>query len=191
MSVVRAFIAVELNEDVRNTIRTVETDFAGLGCDIKWVKPENAHLTLKFLGDVKIKKIESISQTLKEVSANMSPIRTGLSGLGVFPGTKQPRVLWVGLEDPDKKIVRLAESVDSALGNIGFAKEKRAFTPHITLGRLRSGKNVSSLMGRLQSYTLPPGIKQTIAHITVFKSTLTSQGPIYEALDKIALERTS
>lgn len=186
MNKLRTFIAIELSDEVKQTIQDVEDSLKVLGCDIKWVRPEIAHLTLKFLGDVASDTIETIDRVLQESVQGLPPIQTQLTSLGIFPDIRRPRVLWIGLEDKEGRIKQLAESVETALGNIGFRKEEREFKPHITIGRLRSSKNAIQLAEAIRGFTVPAGRRQSIENITLFKSTLTPTGPIYEVLKKFS-----
>ncbi len=179
---IRAFIAVELNDRVKQTIRKFQEDLKALGCDISWVKTENIHLTLKFLGDVKTKIIPSVMEMLGNVCQDLRPFDTTLTQPGVFPDLRHPRVVWVGLDDTERNLARMAESLEATLGNIGFKKEKRNFQAHITVGRIKSGKNIQRLAESLERYQLPANITQNIRGICLYKSVLTSGGPIYSIL---------
>lgn len=180
----RAFIAVELNEEIKKTITQVEDDLKITGCDVKWVKPENAHLTLKFLGQIKEKRLGPLLDALDSILKDIHSIQTGLTQVGAFPSLQRPRIIWIGLRDDARQISRLAESVEEALGGIGFKKEDRPFQPHITIGRFRSTHNLPSFTKKFDQYSLPAAPDLTISSITLFKSTLTSSGPIYEPLRK-------
>lgn len=183
----RTFIAVELDKDIRETIQHIQEHLKQLGGDVKWVKPENAHLTLKFLGDVPLKKIDAVKEVFQNLAKTAKPIDTQITQLGAFPKLERPRVIWVGLKDDRKEIEQFAASLDHQLGQIGFRKEERAFQSHITIGRVRSAKNLSLLSAAMKEYPLPADVKQSLSHVTLFKSTLTPHGPIYEVLDEIKL----
>ena len=184
---IRAFIAVELNDQIKETIRGFQEHLKPPGCDISWVKPENVHLTLKFLGDVKTKMIPSVTETLGDVCKDLRPFDTTLTQPGVFPDLHHPRVVWVGLDDVNGNLARLAESLETALGNIGFKKEKRDFQSHITVGRVRTLKDIAQLSDTIKKFSVPTGIKQSVGRIILFKSTLTPQGSVYEPLIQIKL----
>lgn len=179
---VRAFIAIELNDQVKQAIREFQDQLKPLGCDISWVKPENAHLTLKFLGDVKMKIVPSVTETLTNLCRDLRPFDTALTRPGVFPDLRHPRVVWVGLDDSDANLTRLAGSLETALGNIGFRKERRDFQAHITVGRVRTLKNIAQLSDVIKKFSVPTGVKQSVGQIILFKSTLTPKGSVYEAL---------
>lgn len=185
---IRAFIAIELSDQIKETIRNFQEQLKPLGCDVSWVKPENAHLTLKFLGDVKAKMVPSVTEALTNLCRDLRPFDTALTQPGVFPDLRHPRVVWVGLDDSDGNLTRLAGSLETALGNIGFKKEKRSFQAHITVGRIKSGKNIQRLSESLERYPLPAGITQNMRSICLYKSLLTSGGPIYSILASYSLE---
>jgi 2'-5' RNA ligase len=170
---------------VKQTIQQIQGHLEPLGCDIAWVKPGNAHLTLKFLGDVKMGMIPSLTETLDDLCRNLNPIETRLTQPGVFPDFWHPRVVWIGLDDSDGNLTRLSGSLDTALGNIGFKKERRDFKPHITIGRIRMLKNIQQLSDAIKKFSVPADIKQSIGQIILVKSTLTPQGSIYEPLSHI------
>ena len=187
---IRAFIAVELSDQIKETIRGFQEHLKPLDCDISWVKPENIHLTLKFLGDVKTKMIPPVMETLGDVCQDLRPFDTTLTQPGVFPDLRHPRVVWIGLDDTDGNLARLAGSLETALGNIGFKKEKRDFQAHITIGRIRTNKNLPALVPKLQSCSLPSAHEEIILSFALFKSTLTSQGPIHEKLKEFHFPTT-
>lgn len=180
----RTFIAVELSEEIRAVLEDIQGRLKIFHADIKWVEPSNIHLTLKFLGDVQLKDIPLLTETLRPALKEITPIPTELTELGAFPDLRHPRVLWAGLRDEDGRIAQLADAIETALGKIGYKKEQRDFKAHVTLGRVRSLKNIAPLVKGLQEYRLPPKTAQVIAGITLFKSTLTPSGPIYEILEK-------
>lgn len=181
---IRAFIAIELSGQIKETIRNFQEQLKPLGCDVSWVKPENAHLTLKFLGDVKIKMIPSVTETLANSCRDLRFFDTALTQPGVFPDLRHPRVVWIGLDDTEGKLGQLTGSLETAFGNIGFKKERREFQAHITVGRIRTLKNVTKLCDAIKRFTVPSSIKQSVGEITFFKSTLTPQGSIYEHLSR-------
>lgn len=189
---IRAFIAIELNAQAKQVVRKFQDHLKPLDCDVSWVKPENAHLTLKFLGDVKMKMIPSVTEALESLCRDLRPFNTALTRPGVFPDFRHPRVIWLGLDDTDGNLARLAGSLATAMGNIRFSasgrkKEKRDFQAHITVGRVRALKNIAKLCDAVKEFPVPPGSEQSIGQIIFFKSTLTPQGPIYEPLTRIKI----
>ena len=141
---IRAFIAIELSDQIKETVRNFQEHLKPSGCDIAWVKPENIHLTLKFLGDVKTKMLPSVIETLRDVCKDLRPFDTTLTQSGVFPDLRHPRVVWVGLDDSDANLTRLAGLWKRPWAT-SASKGKRDFQAHITLGRIKSGKNIQRL----------------------------------------------
>ena len=184
---IRAFIAFKLNTDIQQVVRHIQDRLMKLDCNIKWVTPENIHLTLKFLGDVKLKNIGSIQQILRETFSGIPPIETQLTDLGAFPDIDYPQVLWVGLDDDRRQLAGTAKTLEKALGKAGIKKSGKPFSPHITIGRVRSPRNIASLSQAMTQYTLPDVPKQIFDEVMLFKSTLTPQGPVYERLENIGL----
>ncbi|HBR15381.1 MAG TPA: RNA 2',3'-cyclic phosphodiesterase [Candidatus Omnitrophica bacterium] len=179
---IRTFIAMDLNEILVHTIKQVQAHLKSLNCDIKWVKPENIHLTLKFLSDVPLQRIDRVKEVLGNIAQLTPPLRLELTSLGAFPSPERARVIWVGLKDDQKRFETLADSLETQLGNMGFKKEARAFSPHITIGRARSPKNLDALSREMKKYSLPASLVQEALDIVLYKSTLTSAGPVYEEL---------
>ena len=178
----RCFIAIELTPPIKDYIKHIQNDLKQSGADVKWVEPQNAHLTLKFLGDVDLKEIGKIQEAIQEIAQGTIPIQTQLTQLGVFPKPSYPRVIWLGLEDKEKRIEELADKIEKAVRKFGIKKEARPFTAHITLGRIKSFKNLKALMQSMKNYPSIEPRPQTIQEIILFKSTPTSTGPIYTPL---------
>lgn len=177
----RTFIAVELDKEIKKALSKIQDELKTTRADVKWVEPENIHLTLKFLGEVEENKIPKISQILKDISSQAKPFTIALSGLGAFPGLKYPRVVWIGIAEGKAELSKLAELIEARLVQLKFPKEKKGFSAHFTLGRFRSGKNKDVLCQKLNTIQVPE-LKQEIKSITLFKSTLTPKGSIYEKL---------
>ena len=182
----RAFIAVELDDGVRGKIADIQENLRKADADIKWVKPSQIHITLRFFKDISDKKVRAITKDLPSFLAGLSSFDIDITQVGAFPKIKHPRVLWLGINNEDQ-LKDLAVRVENGLCRLGFPKEERAFSAHITLGRVRSPKNLTRLSEALKHYCVPTGLTQTIQHVTFFQSTLTSEGPVYDVLKKACL----
>ena len=178
----RAFIAIELSEEIKKTLFQVQSHLRYSGADVKWVSEENTHLTLKFLGELSEDKIEKVTSILDNIAKNFKTFEISLKDIGAFPKIEFPKVIWVGLDKGAKESAELAARINEALSKIGFAEETRPFAAHLTIGRVRSAKNKLALKEKLLSYNLPPAAYNPISSITLFKSTLTPQGPVYSKL---------
>lgn len=183
----RTFIAIELDKKIKDYLRQIQNEIKKSDADVRWVNPDNIHLTLKFLGDTPVEKIDKIIQIMTREVRGLNPLSFTLTSLGCFPDTSKPRVIWMGITDPENQITVLASSLAQALKQIGFKNEKLSFSPHITLGRVKSLKNAKLLSNYIKNYGLSHQecFKQTLNHIALIKSTLTQQGPHYEILRKL------
>ncbi len=185
---IRTFIAVELNKPVQDELQKIQEQLKTCHPDVKWVKPANIHLTLKFLGEAPIAKIEMIKDQLPSWVAGISPFSITLDTLGAFPHIRQPRVIWAGIqEEPSSPLFLLTGTIEKETRRLGFAKEKKAFTAHITIGRVRSAKNIKPLAKILAQCKVPANLTQPVQSISLLKSTLTPQGPIYDILSTVSL----
>ena len=182
----RTFIAIELSEQIRNSLGQIQSHLKYSGADVKWVEKENIHLTLKFLGEVSEDKAKEIKLALDEIGRNTKSFEISLKDIGAFPKIDFPRVIWAGLDKGAKESTELAKRIDDALSKIGFQKESRPFAAHLTIGRVRSAKNKEALKEKLINYKLS-ALSYKISSLTLFQSRLTPQGPIYIKLHEIKL----
>jgi 2'-5' RNA ligase len=130
---IRTFIAIDLPESMRTAIRTIQTDIRSSGFKIRWTNPENVHLTLKFLGDVDTHLIAKINAAMKMAVKEIASIHLSGRRLGVFPNARRPRILWIGLDGQIGALLRLQKKIDAQCASLGFAREKRTFTGHLTI----------------------------------------------------------
>jgi 2'-5' RNA ligase len=130
---VRLFAAIEIPGKIRSTLALLLKELRGVAPDAKWVRPENLHVTLKFLGEVDPARLGPIQASLRAIR-NSGLVTLNFRGLGFFPNEKHPRVLWAGI-DPSTNLRPLAEDIDRSLHEIGFPLEEKPFTPHLTLAR--------------------------------------------------------
>lgn len=190
---IRSFIAIELPEDVRAGLRRIQDELHLPGHNfVKWVFPDGIHLTLKFLGNISPLKVADVSKVMKDASVGTSTFSLTVSGLGAFPNLQRPRVLWVGVGGELDKLVTLQQRIDSGLGVLGFAPEKRPFAPHLTLARLREGTSPDRLreFGALVAKKpMAVGYDFVVNSINLMKSVLMPTGAVYNCLTKVELKR--
>ncbi len=182
MEKLRTFIAIDLTEQIRQKFVEIQSILQKSDADLKWVKPKNAHLTLKFLGSTTTEQIEKIKNILKECSSSTPPFQIGFGGLGVFPNEKYPRVLWIGINQGAESIAELAKQVDDKVSKLGFQKEKRPYSPHLTIGRFRSNKNLESLRFLMQQNLNFQAGEMTADAIHHIQSILSPKGPTYKKI---------
>ena len=184
---IRTFIGIPLSSQTRDIFKNVQNDFKNLNADVKWVQPDNIHLTLKFLGEIDPKKLRSIQDIFPSLFQNFSRFDVTITHLGAFPNAEKPRVIWAGITQNAELITAVAVHLENTLANLGFPKEDKKFSPHITLGRVRSFKNIEKLSESVDTYQKLLPLNQSIDTIILFKSTLTSRGSIYEQLNEARL----
>lgn len=175
----RAFIAIELPNEVADALKDLQRRLGQSGLKARWVRAENIHLTLKFLGDIASHKLEAISGAMKSVADRCAPFTLSAAGLGVFPRLKKARVLWAGLSEGVAELIELQQDLDTALSTCGFEREKKAFRGHLTLARFRKRVDPGKLQSSLQELG---GIRigqWTVTDLILFQSELRPSGAVY------------
>lgn len=178
---IRAFIAISLTKEIQDKILKIQEQLRRSNADVKWVEPENIHLTLKFLGNVEEKKIEKIKGILEKISEEYEKFSMELLKIGAFPKLSNPRVIWIGIEKGKEKLQKTFSDLEEGLNKVGFKKEEREFSAHITIGRVKSPLNRSKLLEEIKRTNFER-MNLLVTKISLFKSTLTPKGPIYESL---------
>ncbi len=183
---IRAFIAINIDPRIIGEISEAIVQLRRALPEIRWVEPDKIHLTVKFLGDIEPSQIGPIANALEQVLKLFPRFTISAKGLGVFPGLRRPRVLWVGLEG--SQLVKLAAKVEAALEPLGFAREERAFQPHLTIGRWRQfDRATKKLAEELERWKrLEFGVSQVEA-VTLFQSVLKPDGALHQPLRVIAI----
>lgn len=187
----RTFIAIELPKEIKGSLSEVQDKLKTSGADVKWVNPQNIHLTLKFLGEIDDKNLGKITQILEEITQDKNPYPLRLSSIGAFPKINFPRVIWVGIDKGGTETKEIANALEENVAKIGIPKEDRPFSCHITLGRVKSALNREGLvenLNNLTNYAEKLNLEFPVTKIILFKSTLTPKGPIYEALKEASLK---
>ncbi|GIW42243.1 MAG: RNA 2',3'-cyclic phosphodiesterase [Candidatus Binatia bacterium] len=181
----RAFVAVPLGHEVAREVSALLEDLARTGVDVRWVRPEGLHCTLKFLGLVEKTDLEALSEKLRAPLASVGPFPVRVRGIGAFPSWKNPRVLWLGLEG--EPLGRLAEIVETEAASLGFPRETRPFRPHLTLGRFRSQRQWSRAAPVVEEKGRRELGSFTVRDVVVFRSELSREGARYTPLWTIPL----
>ena len=182
----RTFIGIPLSPAAKEMLRKIQEDLQRFPIFVKWVDSSNIHLTLKFLGEITPQKLKSIQTIFPSLFKNSSSFEITITHLGAFPDVEKPRIIWAGISQNAERLTELAQKIENDLALFGFPKEDQEFTPHLTIGRVRSLKNIETIAHEISGKTIPP-ITQTIDTVVLFKSILTSQGPIYEYLSEVKL----
>ncbi|MCL6451351.1 MAG: RNA 2',3'-cyclic phosphodiesterase [Acetobacteraceae bacterium] len=178
----RCFVAVPLEGEVHGSAVGFLRRLAALAPAVKWVEPENLHFTLKFLGEVEEGRLEKVKAALGQALAGKAAFGLELCGAGAFPNLRRPRVVWLGAGAGRDRLGELAEAVESALAPLGFPREARAFSPHLTLGRARQPGAAGALAAELEAAGSRPWGELKVDRVVLMQSTLTPRGPIYTPL---------
>ena len=184
MTSFRGFIAIDIG--ATPPIIELMNALAASGADMKLVEPHNIHITLKFLGDTDERLVDEIDTIMEEAASTIKPSSVLLKGAGVFPSKNYIRVVWIGMQETEP-LSALAHALDEHIVQLGFKKEKRPFSPHLTLGRVRTSRNKECLLEVLQQYETMAFGKQAISSIKLKKSELTPKGPVYTTLREVTL----
>jgi len=187
---IRAFIAIELNNETQNSLAKIQSELKTSGAVVKWVEPKNIHLTLKFLGDIDTDLAAKIKIILEDLAKNHQKFSATINELGAFPNTGSPRVIWVGINAGKQNLISIATELENNLPKLGIPKEERDFAPHLTLGRVKGPINRFKLSELLNKNKNISDLNFIADRITLFKSTLTPQGPIYEVITEVILKES-
>jgi RNA 2',3'-cyclic 3'-phosphodiesterase len=183
---IRSFIAVGLPEPARAAIARVIDQLRGVG-DVRWVTPEQLHVTLKFLGDATPAQLAETATGLREKANAFSRFVVELGWLEAFPNLARPRVVWLGAAGGASELTALAAAVEACCVSSGFPHEDRSFRAHLTLGRIRSPRDLTALAGRLRSLPPVPLPPVPVAEILLMESDLQPTGAVYRVRERIAL----
>jgi len=182
----RAFIAIELAPAIKDTLAKIQDGLKPGLPKVSWVKPQNLHLTLKFLGDISSPQLKEIKRIIAETGQETPAFKIKLDDLGVFPGLRQARIIWAGISR-DIPVKQLAGTLETKLSRIGIAKEKREFSSHITIARVKNPLDPANLetgLKKAKNDLLGANLEFNAGGITLFESVLEAQGPVYTVLEK-------
>jgi 2'-5' RNA ligase len=187
---VRTFIAVEMSPRVIGRAGDLIDKLRVAAAEINWVRPQQMHLTLKFLGDVSDTDTPDICRVVSDVAADFEPFEITLRGAGAFPNFRDPRTLWIGIEDGAEELKRLQALIDDALKTrLGYAKEQRGFHPHLTIGRVK--RQLPGARGELtrllEEHAHFDADLAVIDEVVTFASFLSRKGPEHDALGRAIL----
>ena len=187
----RLFLAIDVPNSVREKIIEAQRFYKTLNLDAAWAKPANMHLTVKFLGDTPADLIPAIKDRMTEIAKSTPPFSILLGKTGVFPNVSRPRVLWVGLEDREDHLNSLKIRVEKEMTSLGFPPDKQKPVHHLTLGRIKSGKNKEGLKKALQSAPRIETDPFKISSVQLIKSELTPEGSIYTVQEEFVFTGSS
>jgi 2'-5' RNA ligase len=188
MARLRTFIAVDLGKAIRDRCVALQQLLARAGTDVKWVEPENLHVSLLFLGEVEDRDVADLCRAAAEVCAAHDPFEMHVETAGCFPNPRRPRVLWVGVGGGMQELVALHDDLEEPLLEQGcYRREERRYKPHVTLGRVRGDRPAGGLADALARQAGWQGGATRVQEVRVLASELTPQGPIYTVLSRAPL----
>ncbi len=182
----RCFISLELPEELKKNIYGYIEKLKAAGADVKWIPPENLHLTLKFLGNTQEELLKDINERLFSLAKSYERFSLQVSGAGAFPNIKYPRVIWLGVHDSEE-IIKLQRDIDESMAGLGFEKDDKQFTPHLTIGRVKSMRNKDALIKELATLKEVDFGKIGVNNITMMKSELKPGGAEHVKLGEIPI----
>jgi 2'-5' RNA ligase len=183
---VRTFLAIELDDAIRERLAAAQERLRSQAGGVKWVEAENIHLTLKFLGEIDEDVAPLVAEALGPVAAGIEPFEMRLAGLGAFPPHGAPRVVWAGVQEPSGRLLELHRRIERELEALGIEREDRPFTAHVTLGRIKDRPD-PRLRHALDARAADDFGSQAVTHVTFFQSVLSPAGPTYTALSRARL----
>jgi len=183
----RCFVAVDVDEHVRGQIAELSGKLRTPGIKASWVRPENLHLTLRFLGDITDEQRVAFAARLRSGLQHAEALTLQVSGVGAFPNVRRPSVVWAGLREAAGSLEPIVNAAEDAAQAIGLKKETRPFKAHITLARVRQTKDLQPLSGKLMHHAEFRGDEFAVPHVSLLMSELTPQGAVYTTLEEYPL----
>ena len=183
---IRSFISIELSDDIRRSMADLIAELRKAGADVTWMPTEKIHLTLKFLGNTDDSLIPKIKEEISKKLLHYNAFYIKIVGVGCFPSEKRPRVLWVGMENSDI-LQSIQKEMDTEVAGLGFAREDRPFSPHLTIGRVRSQTGIAEMLRRLAEFrTAYFGVIE-VKSIHIMKSELKPAGAEHTSIAEIPI----
>jgi 2'-5' RNA ligase len=187
---IRSFLAFDLeSETVRKKLAAVQNLLVQTDADLKLVEPQNIHVTIRFLGDIAPNMVEKVFEEMQKVQ--FAPFEAQIEGLGVFPDLRYPRVVWVGITEGADQLKNVFNQLEPRLRGLGFTPDPKGFSPHLTIARVKSGKNKAQLADFVtkNAHQCFGTIKAECLRLK--KSDLTPRGPIYSMLKEFCPQQKS
>ncbi|MBN1489061.1 MAG: RNA 2',3'-cyclic phosphodiesterase [Phycisphaerae bacterium] len=183
----RCFVAIELSDGIQQRLSGLQQRQSSLDRAIRWALPEQIHLTLKFLGEVPDATVPALCATMADVASQHAPLTLAVRGAGCFPPSGAPRIFWAGIEESSGMLARLRDACEAAFETHGFAREKRKFMPHLTIGRVKDPRAAAKVRAAAGAEADFDAGEQAVREIILFESTLLPQGARYSAVARATL----
>jgi len=184
---IRVFIAIEIDSEIKNKLSEYLSKLKRTGADAKWVFPENIHLTLKFIGYIEKEALIHLNRIINDAVFSIEPFSISIGNIGAFPSLMKPRVVFACVQEHGNNLIEIYEKLDKGVEQLGIKKESKKYVGHITLGRVRSQKNISKLKNTLNSGTECCFGYERVTSLSLIQSKLTPTGPLYTRLNNFIL----
>ncbi len=182
----RCFLGTKIDEDLIEKVSDVRDSFGSIDADIKTVRDQNLHFTVKFLGEIdedRAQRVDSIREALND----FKPFEVGLKDVGVFPSRDYIKVIWIGTGEGSERFEELMSKIEEKTRKEGFQKDENEPVPHVTIGRVKTGRNKELIQSELDKWKEKSFGRMLVDKVTLFKSELTSKGPVYEKIKDYGL----
>lgn len=183
----RLFVAVNVDPALQAPLAAVQANLKTTAAPVSWVKPENLHFTLKFLGEVPELRLPALQETFRSSVAGIDRFTLSLAGLGIFPPRGRPRVIWVGVAQGVEEMRRLQGRIDDTLLPLGFGREARPFQPHLTLGRVRDVGRLDALLRYIRGAEIGQVGQMHVRCVDLMRSELHPAGAVYTRVESVPL----
>ncbi len=182
----RLFVAIELSDAVRQALKNVQEALRPKCPDVRWVRPEQLHLTVKFLGEVNDRDVAGVCAAISKAAAVSGGFSMRVRDCGCFPERGAVRIVWAGVQEASGFLKTCVDATEGALAEVGFAREVRPFSPHITIGRVREDRSRGAIRFAVQSHQYAE-VEQEVASLTLMASELSPKGPTYSVVSRARL----
>ncbi len=188
MARIRTFLAIDLGPAIRKRLASLQKELSNDAPDVNWVEGENLHITLLFLGDIDERESITVCRAAQQVTSSLPTFQVTMEGVGCFPNTRRPRVVWVGVSEGADNLVKLHHELESKLEALGlYRPEMRAYKPHVTLGRIKGEGPHDALVQALAKQQEWAGGEANVREVLVMSSEMTRDGPTYTILGRAKL----
>jgi len=178
----RIFLAITINPEIRASLERAVSRLRESRAAVRWVRPDAIHQTIKFLGETPEDRLEGLIGSVTSLCEGMVPFQMSVSGLGAFPEIRRPRVVWAGVQEPSGTLLRLWKETEETTRMLGWQREKRGFSPHITLGRVKGTINLGRLNEAVRSLEDEHWGDQEVGSMVLYQSRLKPGGAEYEVV---------
>ena len=186
----RLFLAIPIASDILEALGTGVETLRETRAPVKWVRPEGMHLTLKFLGETQDRKVPPLVQAIESSCSRFEPFPMSVSGIGAYPNMRRPRVVWAGVEELSGTLDKLQDGVEDACNLLGWPREERGFSPHVTVGRIKGKINISRLAQAVGKMDQNLWGSQTVDSVVLYSSELKPGGAVYEKVHVFQLGKS-